>query len=110
MWRAWILFFAISVPAFAHPLPTLRYDRTVTVTLSNAGVAVDYVVELSPWSMIRDPDYSMTAEDRVEIERSLPSQKVAERIYAKRKALILADRLNASANAQPMTFQLAQPP
>ena len=40
--------------ASAHPLPNMRFDRTVAVRLTAAGFAVRYTLEMNEWSMVLD--------------------------------------------------------
>lgn len=109
MWRAWILLL-LSLPAAAHPLPTMRYDRTVNVRLTAAGVSVRYLIELNQWSMALDREGQFTASELENIKTASPSQKMPERIYSKKKSLIIADRLIATVNGLPMIFELEASP
>lgn len=89
----------------AHPLPTLRYDRTVDVRLTAVGVFVRYTLELNQFSIVLDREGAPTPAELAAIDKSPPSQKQLEKFYAKKKAAILADRLNATANGRTLRFR-----
>lgn len=76
-------------PAAAHPLPNLRYDRTITVTATPSGVTVAYTLELSEWSLVFDGQRLFAPAELPE----LTGPRAYAAAYARKKALLLAEDL-----------------
>ena len=84
----------------AHPLPNLRFDRTIHVRLSADAVTVRYSLEINDWTMILDGKNLLTAEDTAGVTGSASYAEV----YAARKSPVLADQLRAMLDDEPLTF------
>ena len=97
---------AILPSAGAHPLPNLRYDRTVHVRLSASGVTVRYAVEMNDWTMVIDGKNLVIAEDM----RGVTGQFAYAGKYAEKKAPHLADGLRASLDGADLPFRVEKPP
>ena len=95
----------LAFPLAAHPLPNLRYDRTIDVRLTAAGVSVRYTLEMNEWSMVLDKEGTPTAEETKKILAAPPSQKMAQRIYTAKKAALIADRLLSTVDGQALKFR-----
>ncbi len=83
-----VLAFAAG-PAAAHPLPNLRYDRTVTVAATPAGLSVTYTLELSEWSLVFDGQKLFAPAELPE----LTGPRAYAAAYARKKAPLLAEDL-----------------
>ena len=105
MWRGLILLL-VALPAAAHPLPTMRYDRTVEVVLNWKCVFVSYQLELNEWSMVLDKEVKPTAQESAAINAAPPSQRAGEKLYAQKRGAMIADQMIATANGQVLRFRL----
>ena len=68
------LLLAAAAPAFAHPLPNKRFDRTVDVRLAPAGVTVRYTLEMNEWSMVLDGNKLLGPEDKFKSSRDFAAR------------------------------------
>ena len=89
-------------PALAHPLPNLRFDRVVHVRVGGAGVSVKYALELNDWTMAIDGNRVLKPEDVAGLTGPLAYAKV----YAARKAPLVADGLRATLNGAGLAFRV----
>lgn len=88
--------------ASSHPLPNLRFDRTLHVRLDDTGVTVKYTLEINDWTMVLDGKDLLTPTDTRNLSGSMG---YAEK-YAAKKAPILADQLRATLDGQPVEFRV----
>lgn len=86
--------------ATAHPLPNLRYDRTVHVKVESTGVVVRYVLELNDWTMAIDGNRLLTAEDVA----GLTGGQAYAKKYGAKKAIHIADNLRAKFDGRALNF------
>ena len=90
----------LAPSAFAHPLPNMRFDRTVHVKVESAGIVVRYVLELGEWTMAIDGQRLLTDAD---VAGLTGGQAYANK-YGARKALFLADNLRGKFDGKPLAF------
>ncbi len=109
MRHAWIVLL-LALPAAAHPLPTKRFDRTVEVRLTAAGVSVKYTVELNSWSMVLDGVAAPSAKEAAALAAAKPSERAGEKLYAKKRGAIIADGMVATVNGLPLVFRTEAAP
>ena len=95
---------ALAAAAAAHPLPNLRYDRTVHVRVDATGATVRYALELNDWTMVLDGKDLLTAEEK----RELSGQMAFGKKYAEKKAPLIADNLRATLDGKPVMFKVAR--
>lgn len=95
---------AVLLPAVAagHPLPNLRFDRTVAVRVAPAGVTVRYDLELNDWTMALDGRDLVTPAEL----KSIVGSRGFARVYAAKKAPLIADDLRATLDGEPVTVRL----
>ena len=86
----------------AHPLPNLRFDRVVEVKLDRTGVRVVYSLEINEWTMVLDGRGLITQADAAQTGTSRGFAK----LYAERKAPLLADNFLAELGGQPLRFKV----
>ncbi len=91
----------LAAAVAAHPLPNLRYDRTVSVRFDATGATVRYVLELNDWTMVLDGKDLFTPEEK----RAFTGQRAFERKYAEKKAPLVADNLRATIDGKPVAFR-----
>ncbi|MBX9582121.1 MAG: hypothetical protein K2X87_17590 [Gemmataceae bacterium] len=96
------LLFLPSV-ASAHPLPSSRYDRTVSVRLDPTVVRVRYFLEVTQLTIWLDGAKLFTPE---EIAGLGPTARGFAAAYAKKVAPELARDLRATADGVPLTFRV----
>ena len=94
MTRAGLVLLVLTLaagPAAAHPLPNLRYDRTVAVAVAAtpAGVSVAYTLELSEWSLVFDGQRLFAPAELP----ALTGPRAYAAAYARKKAPLLAEDL-----------------
>src|SRR5437868_3505599 len=97
-----ILLVAASAAA-AHPLPSNRYDRTVAVRLSPAGVRVNYSLDVSLLTLHLEQNGLFTPDEIAKLDKTPTGY--AKAIAAKLGPLV-ADRLRAKADDKPLTFRV----
>ena len=94
-----LLLLLIPATATAHPLPNLRFDRTIHVRLAPDAITVRYSLEINDWTMVLD------GKDLVNPADLKPGgQRAYAQKYAEKKAPILADNLRATLDGQSLTF------
>ncbi|MFO0848681.1 MAG: hypothetical protein U0871_09025 [Gemmataceae bacterium] len=91
----------LAAPAVAHPLPNMRFDRTVHVRLAPSGVTIRYAVELNDWTMALDGAPIIPRAETA----SLTGPQAYAKKYAEKKAPLLADSLRATLDGKPLTFR-----
>src|SRR5205823_10177776 len=96
-----LLLLLCAAPAAAHPLPNLRYDRTVAVRLSPTGVRVTYTLDVSWFTMHLDGSRLLTPDDIAKLDRTERGYAAA---YAKKLGPEIAGTLRATADGKPLTF------
>ena len=103
MLRRFPLLVLLLAPAagFAHPLPNLRFDRSIHIRLTPTAVAVSYTLELNEWSMVLDGKDLVGPAD----VRDHPGPLGFARVYAAKKAPFLADDLRATLDGDGLTFR-----
>lgn len=92
-----------AAPAAAHPLPNLRYDRTVAVRLSPTGVKVTYTLDVSWFTMHLDGTRLLTPDDIAKLDRT---ERGYATVYAKRLAPEIAGTLLAKVDGKPLVFHV----
>ena len=90
-----------AAAAAAHPLPNLRFDRTVHVRLGPTGATVRYALEVNDWTMVFDSRGLIGKEEVA----GLTGQMAFGKKYAEKKAPLLADGLAAELDGQRLTFR-----
>ena len=96
------LFLLLLTPsAFAHPLPNLRFDRTVHVRIGTSGVTVKYALELNDWTMAIDGNTLLKPTDL----EGLKGQQSYAKKYAEKKAPILIDRFVSTFGGKEVRFR-----
>ncbi|MCZ2343281.1 MAG: hypothetical protein LC104_16030 [Bacteroidales bacterium] len=104
--RIYLILMALAFSASAavgHPLPNLRFDRTLHVRLNDDAVTVKYTLEINDWTMVLDGKDLLTPADTQNLNGSMG---YAEK-YAVKKAAILAEQLQATYDGKPLEFQVA---
>ena len=91
----------LTTPAFAHPLPNLRFDRTVHVRIGTSGVTVKYALELNDWTMAIDGNTLLKPTDL----EGLKGQQSYAKKYAEKKAPILIDRFVSTFGGKEVRFR-----
>ncbi|HLW67642.1 MAG TPA: hypothetical protein VKS79_20160 [Gemmataceae bacterium] len=84
----------------AHPVPSLSYDRTIRVRLTSEGVAVNYDLNVDEITIFRDVTRLLSDDERSKLRGALDAHEA----YSNAIAPIIADRLEAWQNDQPLTF------
>ena len=97
------LLLLLAAPAAAHPLPNLRYDRTVAVRLSPTGVKVTYTLDVSWFTMHLDGSRLLTPDDIARLDKTPRGYATA---YVKRLAPEIAGTLLAKADGKPLVFRV----
>jgi ABC-type nickel/cobalt efflux system permease component RcnA len=92
-----------AAPAAAHPLPNLRYDRTVAVRLSPTGVKVTYTLDVSWFTMHLDGSRLLTPDDIAKLDKTERGYATA---YARRLAPEVAGTLRATVDGKPLVFRV----
>jgi nickel/cobalt exporter len=95
-----LLLLALGGPVAAHPLPNMRFDRTVDVRLSPSGVVVRYTLEVNEWTMVIDGNRLIGPDDKFTTGREFAA------IYAKKKAPFLIDNLLVTLRGQDVELTL----
>jgi ABC-type nickel/cobalt efflux system permease component RcnA len=92
------------VPAVsAHPLAEVRFDRTIAVRLSAAGVDVTYTLDVSVLGMHLDAARRLTPEEVARLERTWRGYATA---YARKAAEEVQGRLQVRVDGQPLALEL----
>lgn len=91
------------VPAAAHPLTDLRFDRTAAVRVSAEGVEVTYTLELSMLTLQLDVAKRFTTADIARLDRTTRGLVAA---YAQKVAPDLAARFRVTADGQPLPLRV----
>ncbi len=91
----------LTTPAVAHPLPNLRFDRTVHVRIGASGVTVKYALELNDWTMAIDGNTLLKPADL----DGLKGQQSYAKKYAEKKAPILIDRFVSTFGGKEVRFR-----
>ena len=86
----------------AHPLPKLRYDRTIHVELSSNKVKIRYMLEMSELTLALDGGPFIRDKD---LGKNRSIINYAE-VYVAKKSPIIADNLNAKLNGRRLNFKL----
>ena len=94
----------VAPAAAAHPLPNLRFDRTVHVRVGEGGVSVKYSLEVNDWTMALDGSRVLRPEDVQGLTGSLSYA----RKYAGRKAPLLADSLRCTLGGVGLAFRVVK--
>lgn len=92
-------------PVAAHPLPNLRFDRVVSVRLAPSGVAVQYTLEMNDWTMVFDGKNLVTPGE----SKEAGTQRGYAKVYAAKKAPLLADNLRATLDGRELHFRSDRP-
>jgi ABC-type nickel/cobalt efflux system permease component RcnA len=102
--RAALLVGSLVLPsvASAHPLPSSRYDRAVSVRLDPAGVRVRYTLEVTQLTIWLDGARLFTPEEIAGLDRTGRGFAAA---YARKVAPELARDLRATADGAPLAFR-----
>lgn len=87
--------------AIAHPLPNLRYDRTIAIRLDPDGVTIRYALELSEWTMVLDGKNLLSPEETKQIVGS----RDFARQYAKKKTPLLIDDIRLTLEGEPVALK-----
>ena len=86
----------------AHPLPNLRFDRTVHVRLASDAITVRYTLEINDWTMVLDgKEFLAPAE-----VKQISGPRDYATLYARKKAPILAELLLASVDERPLRWDV----
>ncbi len=93
----------LGLAAVAHPLPNMRFDRTMYVRLAPGTVTVRYNLDINDWTMVLDGKNLLAKED---LQNAGTPKKYAE-LYARKKAPLLADALRATVDTTNLTFQVS---
>jgi ABC-type nickel/cobalt efflux system permease component RcnA len=88
--------------AAAHPLPNMRFDRTLYVRVAPGVVSVRYDLDINEWTMVLDGKNLVTKDD---LASASTPRKYAE-VYAKKKAVLVADALRATVDKADLTFRV----
>jgi len=96
------LLLLVAPTAPAHPLPNLRFDRTVQVKVESTGVVVKYALELNEWTMAIDGNRLLTAADVA----GVTGGRAYANKYGARKAVFIADNLRAEFAGKPLVFKV----
>lgn len=96
----WLFFCVLSAPA--HPLPNMRFDRTVHVRLGPTAAEVRYTLELNDWTMVLDGKNLVSPAD----VQSNPTSGSYSRAYATKKAPHIADNLRAALDGVDLPFRV----
>lgn len=91
---------------WGHPLPNLRYDRTIHVRLSPAGVTVRYSLEMNDWTMALDGKNLISGDDW----KGVTGQLGYATTYAAKKAPLLADALRLTLDGTDVACHVEKPP
>jgi ABC-type nickel/cobalt efflux system permease component RcnA len=91
----------VAAAAVAHPLPNLRYDRTVHVRLGPTGATVRYALEANDWTMVFD-SRGLIGKEEI---GNLSGQLAFGKKYAEKKAPLIADALKAELDGERLAFQ-----
>jgi ABC-type nickel/cobalt efflux system permease component RcnA len=91
----------VATAVLAHPLPNLRFDRTVRVRLTATGATVRYTLDVNDWTMVFDSRGLISKEEI----GSLTGQTAFGKKYAEKKALLLADGLAAELDGERLAFR-----
>ena len=83
-----------------HPLPKLRYDRTIRVQLNQSKVRIQYDLEMSELTLALDGEPIISDAD---LGDNRSTMKYAE-VYIQKKAPFIADNLNTKLNDQRLNF------
>jgi ABC-type nickel/cobalt efflux system permease component RcnA len=99
-----VLLFGVPGFAAAHPLTDLRFDRTVAVRLSPAGIEVTYTLELSPFALHLDAAKRLTPEDIAKLDKTAKGLASA---YARRAAgeLLEAFKIRVAGKTLPLSVE-----
>ncbi|MBX9625200.1 MAG: hypothetical protein K2X82_15440 [Gemmataceae bacterium] len=89
--------------ASAHPLPSSRYDRTVSVRLDPQGVRVRYTLEVTQLTIWVDGAKLFTPAEIAGLDKTARGFAAA---YAKKVAPELAHDLRATADGVPLAFRV----
>ncbi|HET6575616.1 MAG TPA: hypothetical protein VFG68_18595 [Fimbriiglobus sp.] len=79
----------VAATAAAHPLPNMRFDRTVHVRIGPTGATVRYALEVNDWTMVFDSRGLIGKEEMA----GLSNQMAFAKVYAEKKAPLIADML-----------------
>jgi len=63
------------------------------------------MLKVNEWTMAVDKESKFSDAELAEIKAARPSQKMPQKIYARKKARILADKMIATANGTNLTFR-----
>jgi ABC-type nickel/cobalt efflux system permease component RcnA len=97
------LFLIVASAAAAHPLPSNRYDRTVAVRLSPAGVRVNYSLDVSLLTLHLEQNGLFTPDEIKKLDRTPTGYAKA---FAQKLGPLVADRLRAKADDKPLAFRV----
>lgn len=93
---------ALAPPLLAHPLPNMRFDRTVDVRIGPAGVVVRYTLDLNEWTMVLDGKKLLSPDDIAKVK----TVRDYAPIYAGKKAAFVADNLRATLDGKELSFRV----
>lgn len=79
----------VAAAVAAHPLPNMRFDRTVHVRVGPTGATVRYALEVNDWTMVFDSRGLISKEEVADLTGQLAYGKK----YAEKKAPLIADAL-----------------
>ncbi|MEJ5276233.1 MAG: hypothetical protein WHU94_10010 [Thermogemmata sp.] len=90
-------------PVSAHPLAEVRFDRTIAVRLSAAGVDVTYTLDVSVLGMHLDAARRLAPEEIARMERTWRGYATA---YARKAVEEVQGRLQVRVDGQPLALEL----
>lgn len=96
---ALVLLVGCTSVASAHPLPNMRYDRTVAVRLTPEAVVVKYTLEVGWFTMHLDGAKLLTAGEIAKLDNS---GKTFATVYAKKVAAVVATDLRVTVDGKAL--------
>jgi ABC-type nickel/cobalt efflux system permease component RcnA len=100
---ALLLVLFLASPAAAHPLPNMRYDRTVAVRLTPDAVVVKYTLEVGWFTMHLDGAKLLTPDEIAQLDKT---EKGFAAVYARKIAPQIAADLRAVADGTPLALRV----
>src|SRR5215207_9602288 len=97
------LLLLLTSPVAAHPLPNMRYDRTVAVRLTPDAVVVKYTLEVGWFTMHLDGAKFLTPEEISKLDKT---GKGFAAVYAKKIAPQIAADLRPVVDGKPLTLRV----
>lgn len=98
-----LLLLCAAPPLAAHPLPNMRYDRTVAVRLTPDAVVVKYTLEVGWFTMHLDGAKLLTADEIAKLDKS---EKSFATLYGKKVAPAVAADLRVTVDGKPLPLRV----